>query len=170
MSRRIYFVLPDIHSARTAANDLLLARVEYRRMHFLGPTGASMNGLHEATVLQTSDVRRALFMGAALGIVGGATLGVYLKLTPIWGYTFDVGTLILCVIAGGLFGAWTSTMIGVSTPSLKLASFATDIEAGRIVMMVDVPASRVREIESLLHECHPEAIDRGIEPTTPVFP
>jgi hypothetical protein len=73
-------------------------------------------------------------------------LGVYLKLTPTWGYAFDVGTLILCVIGGGLFGAWTSTLIGVSVPSSQLVPFTKDFEAGRIVMMVDVPASRVRAI------------------------
>lgn len=170
MNRRLYFVLPDVDSARKSANDLLLARVEYRKMHFLGPPGTPMRGLHEATALQTSDVRRALLLGAGLGIVGGAILGVYLKLTPTWGYAFDVDTLVLCVIGGGLFGAWTSTLIGVSMPNSRLVPFTKDFEAGRILMMVDLPASRVREIESLMNERHREAIDRGVEPTTPVFP
>ena len=100
----------------------------------------------------------------------GMVLGLYLKLTPIGSYTFDVGTLILCVIGGGVFGAWASTLIGVSTPNTQLRPFEKDIEDGKILMMIDVPVSRVQEIEDLLHKSHPEAIDRGIEPTTPVFP
>lgn len=170
MNRRLYFVLPDLESATRAANDLLLARVEFRRMHFVGPRGAPMDGLNEASVLQTSDVRHALFVGTGLGALFGAAVGVYLKLTTPWGYAFDVGTLIACVLGGALFGAWTSTLIGVSAPNARLSSFAGDFDAGRFVMMVDVPASRVREIESMLHARHPEAIDRGVEPTTPVFP
>ena len=48
--------------------------------------------------------------------------------------------------------------------------WAVNIEDGKILMMVDVPVSRVQEIEEMLHKNHPEAIDRGMEPTTPVFP
>ena len=170
MSRRLYFVLPDLDSAKKTANDLLLSRVEYRQMHFLGPRDMPMGELHEASFLQKSDVRHALFLGAGLGIVGGMVLGLYLKLTPIGSYTFDVGTLILCVIGGGVFGAWASTLIGVSTPNTQLKPFEKDIEDGKILMMIDVPVSRVQEIEEMLHKSHPEAIDRGMEPTTPVFP
>ena len=35
MRRRLYFVLPDIQSARTMLNDMLLARIECRHIHFL---------------------------------------------------------------------------------------------------------------------------------------
>ena len=170
MSRRLYFVLPDLASAHQTANDLLLARVEYRNMHFLGQRDMPLGNLNEASFLQKSDVRHALFIGAGLGIVGGMVLGLYLKLTPMGGYTFDVGTLILCVLGGGLFGAWTSTLIGVSTPNSQLKSFDKDIADGRILLMVDVPVSRVKEIEALLDKRHPEAVGRGIDPTTPVFP
>ena len=170
MSRRLYFVLPDLDSAKQTANDLLLARVEYKHMHFLGQRDTPMGELHEASFLQKSDVRHALFIGAGLGVVGGMVLGLYLKLTPIGGYTFDVGTLILCVLGGGFFGAWTSTLIGVSTPNSQLKPFDQDIESGKILLMVDVPVSRVQEIEDLLHKRHPDAVDRGIEPSTPVFP
>ena len=118
------------------------ARVEYRQMHFLGPRNMPMGELHEASFLQKSDVRHALFLGSGLGIVGGMVLGLYLKLTPIGSYTFDVGTLILCTIGGGLFGVWASTLIGVSTPNTQLKPFEKDIEDGKILMMVDVPVSR----------------------------
>src|SRR5579885_3248105 len=35
MRRRLYFVLPDLDSARRTADDLLLARIEHRHMYFL---------------------------------------------------------------------------------------------------------------------------------------
>jgi drug/metabolite transporter (DMT)-like permease len=171
MKRRLYVVLPDLASAIQTANDLLLARVEDRHMHFLGRRGMSLGDLHEASYLQKSDVRHALFLGVGLGVIGGMLLGVYLRLSsPIGDFTADVGTFILCVLGGGLFGAWTSTLIGLSTPSMKLKQFEKEIEAGKILLMVDVPVSRLAEIEALLARRHPEAVDKGIDPTMPVFP
>jgi hypothetical protein len=57
MRRRLYVVVPDLASAIQTANDLLLARVEDRHMHFLGPRGTSLGQLHEASFLQKSDLR-----------------------------------------------------------------------------------------------------------------
>jgi hypothetical protein len=170
MKRRLYVVLPDLADAIQAANDLLMARIEDRHMHFLGRRGMSLGGLHEASYLQKSDVRHALFLGAGLGALGGMLLGIYLKLNPIGPFSFDVGTLLLTTLGGLGFGAWCSTMIGLSTPNSKLRPFEADIEAGRILLMVDVPVGRVEEIEALLKRRHPGAVDRGIEPSMPAFP
>jgi hypothetical protein len=85
-------------------------------------------------------------------------------------FTFSVGTFLLCTIGGTLFGAWASSMIGLSTPNTKLKQFEADFASGKILLMVDVPASRVEEIEALLARRHPEAADRGVDPTMPAFP
>ena len=170
MKRRLYVVLPDLASAIQTANDLLLARVEDRHMHFLGQRGNSLGGLHEASFLQKTDVRQALFLGVGLGVIGGMILGLYLKLNPIGEHVFGVGTLMLCVIGGGFFGAWASTLVGVSTPNSKLKPFEKDMEEGKILLMVDIPVQRVAEIEELIARRHPEAVDRGIDKTMPVFP
>ena len=170
MKRRLYVVLPDLASAIQTANDLLLARVEDRHMHFVGERGMSLGGLHEASLLQKSDVRHALFLGAGLGALGGMLIGIYLKLTPIAGLSFDVGSFLLATIGGTLFGAWCASLIGLSTPSIKLKRFDADIAAGKILLMVDVPVARVEEIEALIARRHPEAVDRGVDPTMPVFP
>ncbi|HEV8692203.1 MAG TPA: DUF1269 domain-containing protein [Ideonella sp.] len=170
MRRRLYVVLPDVASARQTADDLLLARIEDRHMHFLSRRDVSLGELHEASFLQKSDVRHAFFLGSGIGVVGGAAVGVFLKMTSLGGYNFDVGTLILCTFAGLLLGAWMSTLIGVSTPSVKLKAFDEELEAGKILLMVDVPHSRVEEIHELLHQRHPEATDRGVDLTMPAFP
>lgn len=170
MRRRLYVVLPDMASARQTANDLLLARIEDRHMHFMSRRDVSLGELHEASFLQKTDVRHAFFLGAGIGVVGGAAVGVVLKMTSLGGFSFDVGTLILCTIGGLLLGAWMSTLIGVSTPSVKLKAFEEELESGKILLMVDVPHSRVDEIHELLHKRHPEAVDRGIDLTMPAFP
>jgi len=55
-------------------------------------------------------------------------------------------------------------------PNSRLKQFERDIEAGRILLMVDVPPSRVEGIRDLLHRRHPEASGGAMEPTLPAFP
>lgn len=170
MRRRLYLVVPDLASARQTANDLLLARIEDRHMHFLSRRDLSLGELHAAGVLQKTDVRRAFFVGAGIGVLLGAAVGVGLKLGLLAGMEFGVGALLLCTAVGLLLGAWGATLIGVSTPSAKLERYDADFDAGRILLMVDVPHARVPEIQALLHRRHPEAVDHGIDLTIPAFP
>ena len=145
MRRRIYWLLPDLASARRTMNDLLLARIAEPHIHFVAREGADTSGLHAANVLQTSDVVRA----AQVGLVVGGAVGIVL---------------------GGLFGVWASSMIGVSTPSKRLQRFESAIEKGQFLLMVDVPRSRIDEIESMLEAAHPEGHFEGVEPDIPAFP
>src|SRR5437867_2004515 len=50
MRRRMYYVMPDLASARKTMDDLLLARIEERHIHCLAKPGTSMEGLHECNV------------------------------------------------------------------------------------------------------------------------
>ena len=171
MHSRIYWLLPDLGSARAAMDDLLLARIETRHIHFVAREDADMTGLHAANVLQTSDVVRAaemgLILGASIGALLGALVAVYYPIvgdSPQWGLAAGLA------VAGALFGVWTSTMIGISTPSKRLQRFAADIENGKILLMVDVPMWRVEQVEERLRRLHPEAHLEGTEPDIPAFP
>lgn len=170
MRRRLYVVLPDLASARRTADDLLLARIEDRHMHFLARRDTDLGDLHAASFFQKSDVRHASFLGAGIGVLIGAAVGVALKVGWLGNHDVDVGAVIVCGVAGLLLGAWIATLIGVSTPSVKLKAFETDIAAGRILLMVDVPHARVAEIQRLLQRRHPEASDHGVDLTMPAFP
>jgi len=52
MRRRLYFVLPNLSSARKVAEDLLLALIEQRHMRFLARRDMELGDLHEAGRLQ----------------------------------------------------------------------------------------------------------------------
>lgn len=170
MRRRLYFILPDLGVAIRTANDLLLAQIEYRYMHFVGRDGMSLGRLHEATVAQTSDLRHSLKLGAMIGLVGGVLLGSYLMIVPPAGLDLGIGTLLGCTIFGGIFGSWASTLIGLSVPNKHLRPFKDDIDAGRILLMVDVPHDRVDEIHALVRGEDPTVADHGEDPAIPAFP
>lgn len=139
-------------------------------MHFLARRDLALGELHPAGVLHKTDVRHCYFLGAGLGVLRGAAVGLWLKLGALGGVEFGVGTLVLSVLVGLLLGAWGATLIGVSTPSVKLKACDGDFDAGRILLMVDVPHARVPEIQQLLRQRHPETVDHGIDLTMPAFP
>ncbi|MFW2356166.1 DUF1269 domain-containing protein [Hydrogenophaga sp.] len=172
MRKRIYWLLPDLKSARATMDDLLLAHIEERHIHFVAREGTNMRGLHAANVLQTSDVVRSaeigLLVGAGLGGLLGALVAVFY---PIGGDEAQLGLVVPgLAIFGALFGIWTSSMIGVSTPSKRLQRFAAQIERGQVLLMVDVSMWRVESIEKRLQALHPEAHLEGTEPDIPAFP
>ena len=171
MRRRIYWLLPDVASARRTMDDLLLARIEVRHMHFVAREGTEMNGLHEANVLQTSDLIRSAEVGLCIGLGAGAVVGAVIAVAfPIVGDAPQWGLIGVLAIFGAGFGAWASSMIGISTPSQRLKKFEGAVEQGQVLLMLDVPRSRVAEIEDRLRASHPEAHFEGQEPNIPAFP
>lgn len=168
--RRMYVVCPDLQSAQQTMNDLLLARIGERRIHVLARRGAAMDGLHEANVLQKTDLVHGAGLGLLIGSAAGILLGVFLVVQPPEGLTLQFVTILLTALGGAFFGTWVSSMVGAGVPNTKLLAFAKDIEEGKYLMMVDVPARRVGELQSLLAKRHPEDRNAGIEPTIPAFP
>jgi len=170
MRRRLYFVLPNIASAKQIVNDLLLARIEERHMHFLAKDGVSLEGLHEASLLQTSDIVHGAESGLVVGGVAGVVAGIAVMMFPPTGASMQLVTVLITAVLGAIFGVWVSSMIASSVPNTRLREFEHEIEAGNILLMVDVPATKVSEIRDLLGKHHPEASVRGQEPTIPAFP
>jgi hypothetical protein len=170
MKRRIYWLMPDLASARQAMDDLVWARVDVARIHFVGPEGMDMAGLHAANVWQTSDLVHAAKTGWAVGSACGLVLGFAAALLfPIVGDEPEWEVAVLVALPGGVVGAWSASMIGISIPSPRLQRFEGAIAQGQILLMVDLPRSRVRDIEALLQSAHPEARFEGEEPRVPAF-
>jgi hypothetical protein len=169
MRRRLYFVLPDPGSAREVFNEMLLARVEEKRMRFLSRRGSLPGDLPEATLLQKTDVVHGAYVGIAIGGVAGAVGGLLAVLFPPGGLTLQFAAVLAAALLGALFGAWASSLAGTAVPNSQLARFQADIERGKVLMMIDVPLGRIAEISALVARHHPEAVAGGFEATL-VFP
>jgi hypothetical protein len=164
VTRRLYFVLPDLYCAARTAHDLWRARVDDQNMFFVGRDDMPLGRLNAASVTQTSDLTHSLRVGATVGLRCGALLGTLLMMVPPPGLNPGAGTIAICAFFGALFGSWAASLVGVSVPSPQLAPFQRDIERGRIVMMVDVPPERVAEIEQLVQGEHPDVTRHGLRP------
>jgi hypothetical protein len=172
MNRRLYFILPDVETSRKVEQELLLARIEERRMHFLGKRGTDLQDLPEATSTQKSDLLHGAFIGLFVGGVTGAAAGFGLYLYPeIIGLDVKQIVILIGALVGAGLGAWIGgPLIGSSTPNVHLAEYQESMKDGHILLMLDVPVERVDEVRAIIKSHHPEAEDHGIEPTMPAFP
>ena len=170
MRRRLYFLLPDVDAARRTLDDLLLARVEDRHIHFLARRGTDLSGLREANATQKTDLMHGGQVGLVIGGIGGILLGLFVLLTPPDGTSLELVIVLATALGGALFGAWVGSLVGSAVPNSRLKAFETAIEAGSVLVMLDVPFRRVDEIRQLVQRRHPEASGGSIEPTLPAFP
>lgn len=170
MRLRMYVTLPDVASARGLANDLLLARIEDRHMHFLARRGTDLGELHEASYLHKTDTVHAAFVGLVIGGVMGVVLGLILVNFPPGGATLELGAVLVTAVVGAMLGIWVSSMVGLQVPNSRLKGFDGDLQQGKVLLMLDVPSGRYEEVRSIIAKAHPEAADRGNEPTVPAFP
>jgi len=166
----MYVTLPDLASARQLANDLLLARIEDRHMHFLAKRGTDLGELHEASYLHKTDTVHGAFTGFVIGGIVGVLAGALLVNFPPGGLSLDLVAVLIAAVVGAGLGTWIASMVGLQVPNSKLAAFDGEIQEGKILLMLDVPSTRYEEVRQVIARTHPEAADRGNEPTVPAFP
>jgi len=170
MRRRLYFMVPDVGSARQIRDELLLARIEDSHIHVMARDGVALKDLHEASILQKSDFVHGAETGLAVGGGIGIIAGLVAVFFPPAGVDLQLVTILLTALIGAAFGAWVASMVASSLPNSRLKSFESAIAGGQILMMVDAPASRVDDVKKLVSARHPEAMNSGMEPTIPAFP
>lgn len=170
MRLRMYVTLPDLESARRLHDDLLLARIEERHMHFLARRGTPLGGLPEATYVHKTDFVHGAFTGMVVGGIAGVVVGLMLVYFPPGGAAIQLVAVLIAAIVGSLLGIWIASMLGLQVPNSRLKAFEPDLVEGRILLMLDVPSGRYDEVRQVIARTHPEAVDRGPEPTVPAFP
>lgn len=149
--KRLYFLLPNVETARGLVHELLLNHVKKRKIHIVAREEMPLGDLPEASSAQTSDLLPAVKQGMALGGITGVIAGlVAVMAVPMGGLTLGSGVIPVMAVGGAVVGAWVSSMIGISLASSRLDKFQQALDAGQILMLVDVPKHRVEEIQKLI--------------------
>lgn len=158
--KRLYFRIPTVESAVSIVSELQLIGVKDKHIFLIGKDHhrLHMAHLHEAGILQTSDLLHALRRGTLIGSVCGLIVGVVLLFFPPGGLTLGWGVVVGLGLIGAAFGAWGSTLVGISVPNPVVARCHDALEAGELLMLLDVDLSREQEIVSLIKRHHPEAL------------
>ena len=159
MERRIYFAFPEPRQARSAVSDLLTAGISRNDIHAVALDPPTIADLPPATAEQRRDrtwsleatywrANLALFFIALVGLLAALYAG-----KPILA-TLALGIMVLTFVTGERFA--------VRLPHAHLDEQSVPLHHGEVVLMVDVPASRVHEVEQVVSRRHPEVGVGGV--------
>lgn len=70
-------------------------------------------------------------------------------------------------VPGSVFGTWLSDLVGVLLPQDQADRFEAAIDAGDVLMIVEVPEDRRGEIKKLVTDRHPQAFFGGEDEMVP---
>ncbi|SFU29341.1 DUF1269 domain-containing protein [Halomonas korlensis] len=159
---RLYFLTPDLDTTVNITHELYDLNLTKEEIHVAGPAWEQLKeqGVNVATLRHTTDVGNAAKRGVILGILLGFVLGLithYFLDRAMGDVNFWLVTLGMTAF-GGLFGVWSSTLVGVAVRDVKLDEYDEAIENGAFLMMVDVPEGREDEINAVIHRHHPEVV------------
>ncbi len=170
--RRLYFLVPEVETAKKIVDELLLARIDERHIHIVAKNHHALEQAHlpEAGLFEESDFVPALERGLAVGGATGLVAGIAAVTFPPVGLVLGGGAILATSLLGAGLGAWVASMIGVSVPNSHLERFHKAVEQGELLMLIDVPKDRVDEITELVKSHHPDAKVEGTDPTIPAFP
>ncbi|AEJ03058.1 putative transmembrane protein [Nitrosomonas sp. Is79A3] len=168
--RRIYFLAPDIAVTKRVVDDLILARIDEKHIHVIAKRNTPLEDLPEATLLQKSDFVPAVEQGLAVGGSTGMLAGLIAIMLPPASTVIAGGILLATTVVGASVGAWVSGMVGMSIGNRRIKEFEDAVEAGKFLVLVDAPTSRLKEIEERIKQHIPQAEIEGTEPRIPAFP
>ncbi len=96
------------------------------------------------------DVSMDFAPAAVRGAVGGGSMGLLAGLAamviPPLGIT--VAGAALFTITGALVGSWSGALVGSAIPSEVRRKFEDEIEAGKVLVVIDVEEANIATIES----------------------
>ena len=168
--RRLYFMLPDVSTARMIVNELLINHIDEHHIHVLAKPGIDIGDLPEASLLQKSDFIPAVERGIAIGGITGMIASIAVVSFSPEQLALGGGTILISSLFGAIMGAWASSMIGIDVRNTQIKRFEPQIDKGEILLMVDVPKARTETINEMVHRLNPKAELGGTEPQIPAFP
>ncbi|PXX18388.1 DUF1269 domain-containing protein [Nitrosomonas ureae] len=168
--RRIYFLVPDITTTKKIVEDLLLQKIEEKHIHVIAKRGTPLEDLPEANLLQKTDFIPAVEQGVALGGATGLLAGLVAVALPPASTVIAGGVLLATTLVGVGVGSWFGGMVGMSVGNRQIKEFEDAIEAGKLLVLVDVPTDRVAEIEDRVKQHLPQVEVEQTEPRVPSFP
>ena len=160
---RIYTLLPELESCRAVVADLRESGIPDSRLHVVASLRYELEDLPRADAWQKSELAHGIEIGTGLGGVAGLLGGLLALSFPPAGLVIGGGAVLASGAAGAGFGALAGAMMKNHQPNRHLREYHSQIDAGQILLMVDVPASEQDVVCSAILQYHPEAqIDSAV--------
>jgi len=154
MLRRLYFLLPDEKHTKTIVNELHRSGITERSIHILANDKYALKDLPKTNWVQGQD-RAALIES----ILWYGNLWLFFIALALFGAALINGNFIIAAALSllMLLSFFVGEQFVAKVPNTHLDNFTSAIQHGEILLMVDVPFYRVKEIVDSVHRHHPEA-------------
>lgn len=157
----IYYLAPSLTSTHDISEDLHEVGVKDFYLHVISrdESGLKQQHIHSSNYLETLDIVRDGFIGAALGFVAGLIgIGLLMYFQP-FGPTVQVPNYVYAILTGvaTLFGAWVGGLTGIDSENNKLKRFHDDIAAGKYLILVYVRKYQENAVRQVMKERHSDA-------------
>ena len=155
----LYYLAPTLDSTHQVSDDLHAAGVKDFFLHVVSKdeSGLEQQHIHSSNYLETLDIVRDGFIGAAVGFIAGLIgAGLLLFLQP-FGPDVPRIVYVLIVAVATMFGAWVGGLTGIATENSKLRKFHHDIEAGKYLILIYARKEQGAAVRALMRARHPEA-------------
>ena len=135
MKTRHVFSTPDIEAAKTVMQAARAAGIPEGDISLIARSDIEL----EAAPEQHKEAGSDFYPAALRGVVGGGAIGLLAGLVAV--AVPPVGITVAGVagltLAGALTGGWTGALAGASVPDPVRRKFEGEIEAGRILVVLD---------------------------------
>jgi hypothetical protein len=161
----LYYLAPTLAATHGVSDHLHAVGVKDFYLHVVAKDeqGLRQQHIHSANYLETLDVIRDGYIGAAIGFLCGlAGIGLLAYFQP-FGASVPTFVYVVLVAVATLFGAWVGGLTGVDHENKKLRKFHEEIEAGKYLMLVYVRRHQEATVRAMMQENHPEAALAGID-------
>jgi hypothetical protein len=154
MMKRLYYLTKNITIAERVSDRLHEEGITDWHFHVLAKDKANVvrHHLHSSTALQELDIIRS----GERGVLGGFLVGIIaaggMALFIATGEPMSLWIQATIVFLFSCFGAWIGGLVGVSSENYKIRRFHDDIEAGALLIMVDVTLDQRRAMKDVIDE------------------
>lgn len=133
-TRRVYSTV-DLDQARQGMSAARSAGVPDEDLSLIARSDIELDAIPERRKDEHTDFKPAAVRGLAEGGGAGLLAGLVAMAIPPLGVT--LAGAMAAGAAGAMVGAWTSALMGASSPDPVRQKFEGEIEAGRILLVVD---------------------------------
>lgn len=167
--KRLCFLSPDVEHAKSVILDLIDDGIEEEHIYVIGQSDLPMDELPDGGS-ESDDFLPAFERGIVFGGATGLFSGLLVLAFAPAGFVIGGGAVLLIGMMGASLGGLLTGMAGAAFPNSRLKAFEQDINAGKILIMVDVPQNQITRVNALIRWLDPEIEIEGIEPPAPVIP
>ena len=156
--RCLYYLAPTLESTHQITDDLHEAGVKDFFLHVIAKDESALEAehIHSSNYLETLDILRDGFIGAAIGCLFGLIgAGLLMLFQPFGDVPHYVYFIIVAVAT--MFGAWEGGLTGIASEHKNLKKFHRDIEAGKFLILVYARKEHGAAVRHLMRDKHPEA-------------